>query len=293
MSDVISLSEASPNPTAPPTITVHGIGRVVYRSDANGTTRLRDLYQRDPVRVLFPSSPRDEIQSAVFVTTSGGLVGGDILELTAQVVGDAAAQFYPQAAEKIYRSNGAESRIDVSLDVGPNGWLEWLPQETILFDGARLNRRTEAEVAPGGRLFAGEMVVLGRAAMGETINHGGLRDEWAVRRDGRLAWADALLLDGEIATIISHPAGLGGATATATAIYVADDAADKVVTARGLLAAVPETVRVGASVVNDLLVVRFLAADAAPLRQAFGEFWAGFRHAATGYPAALPRLWHI
>jgi urease accessory protein len=293
MSAVISQSKAPPKATAPPAIAVHGLGRVVYHADAKGLTRLRDLYQHDPVRVLFPRPPREEIQSAVFVTTSGGLVGGDILELTAQVVGDAAAQFYPQAAEKIYRSNGAESRIDVALEVGPGGWLEWLPQETILFDGARLARRTDAEVAPGGRLLAGEMVVLGRTAMGEMVRGGCLRDELAVCRDGRLTWADALCLDGAIAETVAHPAGLDGSTAMATAIYVADDAAETLPVARALLDSAPETVRVGASVVNDLLVVRFLAPDAAPLRRTFGEFWAGFRHAVAGYPAALPRLWHI
>jgi urease accessory protein len=293
MSAATSLSEREPGTQTPRAIAVHGVGRVVYGVDETGTTRLQDLYQSDPVRVLFPTPPRDEIQSATFVTTSGGLVGGDVLELTAQVVGDAAALFYPQAAEKIYRSTGRESRIDVALTVGAGSWLEWLPQETILFDGARLIRRTAADVEPGGRLLAGDMVVLGRTAMGETIHGGVLRDEWTVRRDGRLVWADALCLEGAIAETVAHPAGLAGATALATAVYMADDAAANLTTARDLLAGAPEAVRVGASVVNDLLVIRFLANDAAPLRHFFGEFWADFRHAVAGLPAALPRLWQI
>ena len=293
MSAALSLSECDPETQTPPTIAVHGVGRVVYGVDETGTTRLQDLYQSDPVRVLFPTPPRDEIQSATFVTTSGGLVGGDVLDLTAQVVGDAAALFYPQAAEKIYRSTGADCRIDVAVTVGPGGWLEWLPRETIVFDGARLVRRTKADVAPGGRLLAGEMVVLGRTAMGETVHGGVLRDEWSVRRDGRLVWADALCLEGAIAETVVHPAGLDGAAALATAVYVAGDAAAHLATARELLAGAPDSVRVGASVVNDLLVIRFLAKDAAPLRQFFGEFWTEFRHAVAGLPAALPRLWQI
>ena len=293
MSTVTPLSDRQREAQSPPAITVHGVGRVVYGVDETGTTRLQDLYQSDPVRVLFPTPPRDEIQSATFVTTSGGLVGGDVLELTAQVVGDAAALFYPQAAEKIYRSTGADCRIDVTLTVGPGGWLEWLPQETIVFDGARLIRRTTADVESGGRLLAGEMVVLGRAAMGETVQRGVIRDAWAVRRDRRLVWADALCLEGAIAETVAHPAGLDGATALATVVYSADDAASHLATARDLLAGAPDPVRVGASVVNDLLVIRFLAKDAAPLRQIFGEFWADFRHAMAGLPAALPRLWQI
>jgi urease accessory protein len=287
MSAAISLSEPRLANTA------HGAGQVIYGVDANGVTRLRDLYQSDPVRVLFPTPPRGEIPAAAFVTTSGGLVGGDVLELTAQADEDAAVLCYPQAAEKIYRSTGATCQIMVSLRAASGAWLEWLPQETIMFDGARLIRRTVAEITPGGRLLAGEMTVLGRAAMGETLCHGLLRDDWSVRRDGRLLWADSFCLDGDIADIVAHPAGLAGASALATAVYVADDAGEFLATARDLLDTAPASVRVGATLVNDILVVRFMAADSQSLRHAFGEFWAGFRQAAAGLPAALPRLWHI
>ncbi len=287
MSAAISLSKA------PPANAAHGVGRVRYGADADGVTRLRDLYQSDPVRILFPTPPRGDIAAAAFVTTAGGLVGGDVLELTVQADGAAAALCYPQAAEKIYRSTGATCRIDVTLRTASGSWLEWLPQETILFDGARLIRHTSAEIAPGGRLLAGEMTVLGRGARGETLRNGLLREEWSIRRDGRLAWADSFCLDGAIAETTAHPAGLAGAVALATAVYVADDAGAFLATARGLLDTAPATVRTGATVVNGILVTRFMAADPLSLRQAFGKFWAGFRQAAAGLPATLPRLWHI
>jgi len=266
---------------------------VTHGVDARGVTRLRDLYQSDPVRVLFPTPPRGEIPAAVFVTTSGGLVGGDVLELAARADEAATVLCYPQAAEKIYRSAGAACRIDVSLRARSGAWLEWLPRDTILFDGARLVRRTDAEIAPGGRLLAGEMTVLGRGARGETLCHGLLRDDWSIRRDGRLLWADCFCLDGAIARTIAHPAGLAGATALATAVYAADDAGEFLAAARGLLQSAPAAVRAGATVVNGVLVARFLAADPQPLRRAFAHFWAGFRRAAAGLPAMLPRLWHI
>ncbi len=107
-----------------------------------------------------------------------------------------------------------------------------------------------------------------------------------------MSWADSFRLDGDIADTIAHPAGLAGATALATAVYLADDASEFLAAARGLLNAAP-AVRTGATVVNGVLVVRFMAADPNLLRRAFGEFWAGFRQAAAGLPAILPRLWHI
>lgn len=270
---------------------VHGVGRVGFAM-SDGVARLCDLYQHDPIRILFPTPPREEIPSAVFVTTSGGLVGGDVLELAAQAQEDVAVQFYQQAAEKVYRSTGRTSRIDVALSAQAGSWLEWLPQETIAFDGARLHRTTDVSVAPGAKVLAGEFLVLGRTAMGEHVSTGLLRDDWTVRRDGRLIWADAFCLDGDIAATQAHPAGLGGALAVATALYVADDAADFLETARGLLDDA-NGVKAAATVVGGVLVVRFLGQDTAALRRAFGNFWAGFRHAAAGLPASLPRLWHI
>jgi len=276
-----------------PLITVHGQGTVSYGVGPDGVCRLKELYQGDPVRVMFPTSPRGEIPTAVFVTTSGGLVGGDVIELTAKAEKNAVVQMTAQAAEKIYRSTGADCRINVRLVAEAGAWLEWLPQETILFDGARLHRNTRADVANGGRLLAGEMLVLGRGAMGETVRSGLVRDDWEIYRDDRLTWADALLLDGDIAALVDHPAGLGSARAVATTVFVADDAGDYLETARDLLEGAGDDVRTGATVVNGLLVVRFLAIDPYLLRNVFGNFWAGFRHAAADLPATLPRLWHI
>ncbi|MCB2102568.1 MAG: urease accessory protein UreD [Rhodobacterales bacterium] len=273
---------------------VHGVGRVGFAADEAGATRLKDLYQRDPVRLLFPTPPRNEIQSAVIVTTSGGLVGGDVLSLSAQADEDVAAQLYPQAAEKVYRSAGADCRIAVDLGVARGAWLEWLPQECILFDGARLRRRTRVDAAAGARVLAGEMMVLGRRAMGERLATGLVREDWEVRRDGRLIWADSLVLDDDIPAIIDHPAGLNGATALGTVIYLADDGPDLRDDARALLDGLDAPgVRHGATVVNGLLIVRFMAESPLALRRAYGGFWGAFRQAVAGLPAALPRLWHI
>lgn len=272
----------------------HGVAEIGFRDDA-GKTRLAHLFHSDPLRVVFPDAPRGDIQGGTLVTTSGGLVGGDSIEISVDIAPGARALVVGQAAEKIYRSAGADTEISVKLTVGAQGWLEWLPQETILFDGARLRRLTAAEVAPGARLLAGEMLVFGRTAMGETVTHGLVRDAWEVTRAGRLGWADALQLDDTLDSDLASCAGFGGARAFASLIYVADDAADRLALCRSLLDGIAEApgVRVGASCVGEVLVVRWLGMESLPLRNAFGAFWAAFRHAAGGLPPVLPRLWHI
>ncbi len=246
------------------------------------------------MRVLFPAPEDPAMPVAVLVTTSGGLVGGDCLSIAATVGPGAAALMTSQAAEKVYRSTGSDCRVDVDLTVGAGAWMEWLPHETILFEGARLRRRIIADIAPGGRLLAGEILVLGRTARGECLTHGLARDAWVIRRGGRLAWADALHLEGDLARAISDPAGLAGAVAYATFVYADDDGAERIDLARGLLPANDEGgLRSGATIVNGILVVRWLGQDACALRAAVGVFWAAFRRRVGGGAGGLPRLWTI
>lgn len=271
---------------------VHGKGLVAFREDG-GVTRLADLYQHDPVRVLFPATPLGEPVQAAIVTTSGGLVGGDVIEIDVDVGSDARALLMPQAAEKVYRSDGGCVHIDVRLNVGDGGWLEWLPQETIVFDAARLRRSTVVEFTGGGRFLAGEILAFGRRASGETISRGLIRDAWEVRRDGRLIWADALHIDGDIGGILAHPAAFNAAAAQATAVYGGPDAENMLAAARAALASPPPGVRAAAGLVNGLLVGRWLAEDGLRLRESFASFWTALRNSAAGLARRLPRLWYI
>lgn len=255
----------------------------------DGRTRLADLYQHDPCRILFPHDEPGEPFGAVLVTTSGGIAGGDRLDLDAAWGPGTAAQITTQAAEKVYRSTGDTAFVRQTLTVGAGAWAEWLPQETILFDGARLARETAVDVAAGGRLLAAELVVLGRAARGEGFTYGLWQDGWRVRRDGRLVWLDRARLDRDHQRAAKAAAGLNGAAAFATILYVADDAAGRLELARDLLGDDP---RAGATVVNGLLVVRLMHEGAQSLRRAVGAFWMGFRSAAAGFEPRLPRVWH-
>lgn len=288
----MSVATLQCDPAADPTTQTHGAASVAFARD-DDATRLAGLYQRDPLRVLFPEVPEGEIPTAVLVTTSGGLVGGDRLDVSVSIGDGAEAMVFGQAAEKVYRSAGPTSRIAVELSVARDGWLEWLPQETILFEGARLERRTRIEISPGARVLAGEILVFGRIAGGERLSRGLVRDAWEVRRQGRLAWADALHLEDEIASVLAEPACFDGATAYATVVHAGDDPASHLDLARSLLGQDRGGLRAGATVVNGVLVARWLGRDAGILRRAFGDFWAGFRAAAGGRRNALPRLWHV
>jgi len=202
----------------------HGAARVSFVRDG-GKTRLAGLYQRDPLRVLFPDVPEGAAPTAALVTTSGGLVAGDEVAIAIRLEAGAVAQVTASAAEKIYRSTGATTVIAQDLSVGEGAWLEYLPPETILFDGARLARHTTIALAPGAGFLGGGIIVFGRRAHGEGFTHGLLHEEWQVSRDGVLIWGDALHLDdaggGDIAAIIADPACFDGAASCATCGRVA------------------------------------------------------------------------
>lgn len=258
-----------------------------------GCTRLRRLYQSDPCRVLFPTAADGDPLQAVVVTTSGGIVGGDRIRLAVEADAGTAATVTTQAAEKVYRSAGATAELSVGIAVAAGAVVEWMPQETILFDRSRLRRRTCVEVASGGRLLAGEIVVFGRRAHGERFGRGLLHDAWRVRRDGRLAWADALHLDGDAGAVLARPSAFDGAVAAATVVFVSDDAAASLEAARALIAASVTDCRAAATRVGPVLVMRFLARSPSALRASYARFWANFRGATLGLPARVPRVWEV
>ena len=156
----------------------------------DGVTRLAHLYQRDPLRVLFPAPAAGDPPVAVIVTTSGGLVAGDRLDIRVELAPGAMAHVTASAAEKIYRSTGRTTVIKQILSIGPGAALEFLPPETILFDGARLQRETIIDLAPGSAFLGGDIVVFGRRAREERFTSGLLREVWELRRDGDLVWGE-------------------------------------------------------------------------------------------------------
>ena len=254
-------------------------------------TRLAGLYQKTPLRALFPRSRAEGLPVAVLANIGGGLVAGDRTRVEIEVGARAMALVTSQAAEKVYRSTGPDTRVDTVLTVGAGAWLEWCPQETILFDRARLRRRLSVDLAPDARILLGEILVLGRLASGERTTRGLLFDRIELCREGELVWQDRLRLDGDFTAVLDAPAGLAGARAVATLVHAAPDATERLDLARGLVD--QPGVRAGATVVNGLLLIRALAADPLALRRCFALIWTHLREAAAGLPPVLPRLWHV
>jgi urease accessory protein len=273
-------------------------GRAVLRvkpgpEGGDGRARLADLYMRDPLRVLFPRPAEGEPMTAVLATTSGGLVGGDRLAVEVAADPGTRLQVVGQAAEKIYRSLGPDTEVSLSLSAGAGALVELLPQGTILFNGARLKRQVAIEAVADATVLTGEIVTLGRIASGERVTQGLLHDRWNVRRDGRLVWADALLLDGDFGATLALPSAFDGAVSLGTVVHVGPAAPAGLELARDLLDSVPEIVRAGASLVNGLLIARFLSRDAAALRSGFGGFWKRYRAGACALPERMPTIWNV
>jgi urease accessory protein len=259
-------------------------------ADAAGATRIADLYQRDPCRALFPMSEPGDVFQAVMLTTSGGLTDGDRIAAAISAGPRTRALVTTQAAEKIYRARAGNTVFSVDLDVQAGAWLEWLPQETILFDGARFRRETCVALAADARLLAAEIVVFGRAARGERIASGHYFDRWRIAREGRLVWADALGWSDDPGAALKHPAGLGGAGAIATVVYAGPDATALLDDTR--VALVDTKCRSGVTLVNGLLVARILADGAQSLRSNLAQLWCSLRQKAGNLPPVLPRTWY-
>jgi urease accessory protein len=266
---------------------VHGVAEVTF-AIRGGATRLTHLYERSPLRVMFPHG---DLPTAAIVTTSGGLVAGDGIDIRVRIEPAAAAHVTASAAEKIYRSTGATTVVEQHLHVGHGAKLEFLPPETILFNAARLRRATSVDVGEGARFLGGGIIVFGRRARGEAFTQGLLRDVWEVRREGRLVWGDALHVDGDVAAVMHDPACFDGAAACATLVLAAPGAAGLVDGARE--AQGRSGVRAGVTFVNGLLVARWLGADAMVLRRAYADLACHLREAAMGLPPRLPALWHV
>jgi urease accessory protein len=251
----------------------------VHRQD--GVTRRGALHESGSLRVRFPS-PEGEGLSAMFVNTAGGVAGGDRFDTEIAVGERADLTLTTAAAEKVYRAAGDAATVNITLKAAAGARLAWLPQETILFDRARVSRRIEIDLAEDASLLLCEIVVFGRAAMGERMQSGAFIDRWRLRRGGRLVFAETVRLEGDIGEKLARPAVAKGGVAIGTALIVPGDEA-LVQHIRELAASFGG--EVGISAWNGFAMARFCAQDAARLR---ADMIAVLGRAST---SPLPRLW--
>ncbi len=260
-----------------------GIARLTV-AGTSGATRLVENYQSGSAKLRFPRPMGGEPFAAVLVNTAGGITGGDRFSWTITVGPDAAAAVAGQAAERIYRRSAGDAAVDTALSVADGASLDWLPQETILFDRSSLKRTLTADVAPSARLLAVESLVLGRAAMGETAHDVTVRDSWRIRRGGHLVFADGLRFDGDTEATLAGTATGSGARALATVVLVAPDAESAIDRARAAL--IESGGETGVSAWNGMLVARLIAPDGQALRADV------VRLIETLRGRAMPRVWN-
>ena len=274
----------------------HGAARLSI-AQREGRSFLDERYFTDPYRIFTPRTAPNEPVSVVLSTLSGGLVGGDRLTFSGHVKSDAAAQFVGQAAEKIYGSAGPTTNVTFDLSAEAGAWLEQVPQETILFNEAKLDRHFNIALHPDARALIGDMVVLGRLAMGERFELGAFSDTWKLTLGDRLVWCDRTGFEGAgILKAKGNTFGLDGAQAFATVLYVGDDAAKVVdlIRAGGIEdRAAAMGIRIGTTHLGTHSLVRLMGPVPQQVRTLLGEIWKQLRSEIGGYAPRLPTLWSI
>ncbi|SLN43991.1 urease accessory protein UreD [Pseudooctadecabacter jejudonensis] len=278
----MSLSHLSSSADAPHVVQPRARGRLRVSSKLrDGRSVIDELHQAGSFKVVFPNTSRQTLE-AVTVNTAGGITGGDRFNATFEAGADTQVTVTTQAAERAYRAVGPVAGslcTDIAVQAGAE--FAWLPQETILFDGARLKRRMQIDlVADAGLLFV-EPLVFGRTARGEALTDVMFDDAVSIRRAGVPLFEDAVRLTGDLTAQMARRAG--GAGALATLVYVGKDAEHHLGRLREML-----TLTAGASLLApDILHLRLLAPDSFILRQTLVPV---LEHLRAG---PLPRVWRI
>ncbi|MGF0540305.1 urease accessory protein UreD [Agrobacterium sp. ES01] len=259
-----------------------GRGRVVAKA-LDGRSRLAELFQEGAAKIRLPQTFSDEME-AVIINTAGGLTGGDRMDWSISAGAGTFITATTQACEKIYKAQEGTAEITTAIEAGAGARVHWLPQESILFDNASLTRRLDVDLAEDAELIAVEAVLLGRKAMGETMQHGLMRDSWRIRRAGKLIHAEELKLDGDISALTAEVAVLSGQAAFATLLYVGPIAEALLPKVRAVLGEGEG----GASHWNGKLVVRMAACDGFALRKKLIPVISVLRGGAS-----VPKVWNL
>jgi urease accessory protein len=252
-------------------------------SAAGDQSRLKDLRQQGSYRAIFPRPIKGTIE-AVIINTAGGITGGDKFATKVTAYDHAKVSVTTQAAERIYRApNATAGSMQTRLEVKPNAQLYWLPQETILFEGSRLRRRLEVDVAQGAKFLMVEPLVFGREASGESLQSCSLDDSVCITCDEKPVYVDRIKLNGDIAATLKRPAVANGARAMASIVLVDPTAKALLDGVRALLPSFG-----GASLLADnILVIRLLCSDSFALRTALLPILTHLTH------NAVPKNWRL
>jgi urease accessory protein len=271
----------------------HGSLELIFtrRHDA---TQLAHNQVKAPLKVQRPFYPEGpEVCHSVILHTAGGVVGGDRLSLNLHLEPQARALITTAAASKIYRSNGPEARQHVRVRVADGACLEWLPQETIVFNSAIYRQDLQVELAPGASWLSWEIVRFGRSARGERFLQGEWRSYTEIWQQGRPLWIDRQWLPaGE--EIITSPHGLAGQPVVGSLVWVGSAVSSELVKEARLLWDARSTVgEAGATRIVSGLVCRYRGPSTTEVRNWFTDVWQLLRLSLLGRPAYRPRVWQI
>ncbi len=262
-----------------------GKGRLVAKA-AVGRTRIAELYQEGCAKIRLPKT-FDSSMEAVLINSSGGLTGGDRMAWEIEAGPATELTVTTQACEKIYKASAGTVEVATRIKVAAGARVDWLPQETILFDRASLTRSLDVELDGDATLLAVEAVLLGRKAMGEVMQAGLFRDRWRIRVDDRLLHAENLTFADDIAALVARTAILRGRVAFATLFYTGPDCEMLLPQLRTLI-----DTEAGGGVSHiqiagrDKLVGRFAAADGFSLRKILIPVISHLRKQKT-----VPKVW--
>jgi urease accessory protein len=254
---------------------------------ADRKTTLSGKTHDGPLVVQKPLYPEGSgICHAIVVHPPGGIAGGDELVLAAKTGENASALLTTPGATKWYRSAGAWARQRIALDV--KGTLEWLPQETIVFDGALGDSGCEVDLAPGAGIIGWDIVCLGRTGSGERFARGMFRSSIRIRREGRLLWLERARIEGG-GRLLDSPAGLGGSPVFGTLFACSLNLNQEFATEMRKIE--PETGRGAVTLLPGILLARYLGDSTEAARRYFIALWRILRPALAGREATEPRIW--
>src|SRR5262245_18088704 len=238
---------------------------------------------------MFPQVGNGSFQEAVLINTAGGVAGGDRLDTDVTALPGTTITLTSQTAERIYCALDQPARISTTMTALGAAKLAWCPQETIVFDRARVRRETRLALSAGAELLALEWIVLGRAAHGESVARGSVVDSWKVEQNGRLVWADTLWITDEVFPHLRRSALLADFTALATLVYVGPDLRKRLECLRDWAASL--ACHSAATVVGGLIVMRFAAVEAFTLRTGLRNILDQFDRTFGPGPFRVPKMW--
>lgn len=261
---------------------------------AGERTALRENRHRGPLRVqkaLYPEG--DAVCQAIVLHPPSGIAGGDHLVISADVASGAHAQLTTPGAGKWYRSGGAEASQCIDFTVGEGATLEWLPQETIVFDGAQARMETRVSLAADSRYIGWDILCLGRAASGERFEKGEISLFFRVDRDGRPIWLERGQMAGND-TMLDSPAGWAGHSVCGTLLCSFPELPQQAAALLEALRAIApaDAAQQGITALPGVLIARYLGGNSEAARLWFAQLWTILRPACCGRPAVTPRIWN-